>query len=126
MFPPPCRTDAIRWQGPPARHQDRQDAPMEARVDPPMDRGGWPPMIQPSDAWAFGRVLCDQPLNGELAAMAEPWKAMAAHLAALPVADRQIHLQAMLAARPDRDELVKALADVDPLGPPPQVRAVRF
>jgi hypothetical protein len=82
--------------------------------------------ISPPDAWAFGRLLCDQPLNGELDTMTEPWKTMAAHLAALPVADRQIHLQAMLAARPDRDELVKALADVDPLGPAPQVQTVRF
>jgi hypothetical protein len=79
--------------------------------------------ISPTDAWAFGRVLCDHPLNGELDAMAEPWKTMAVHLAALPAADRQIHLRAMLTARPDRDELVKALADVDPLGPAPATEA---
>jgi len=83
-------------------------------------------MISPPDAWAFGRVLCDQPLNGELDTLAEPFKAMAVYLAAVPVANRQAHWQAMVAARPDRDELVKALADVDPLGPAPQVQPIRF
>jgi hypothetical protein len=79
--------------------------------------------ISPPDAWTFGRVLCDQPLNGELDALAEPWKTMAAHLAAMAVADRQAHWQAMLAARLDHDELIKALADVDPLGPAPAPEA---
>jgi len=82
--------------------------------------------ISPPDAWTFGRVLCGQPLNGESDTLAEPLKAMAVYLAAVPVANRQAHWQAMLAARPDRDELVKALADVDPLGPAPQVQPVRF
>src|SRR4051812_44549396 len=46
MFPPPCRTDAIRWQGTPARHQNRQDAAMEGRHDSGLDRKGWQAMIQ--------------------------------------------------------------------------------
>jgi len=82
--------------------------------------------ISPPDAWAFGRVLCDQPLNGELDAMAEPWKTMAARLAAVPVAERQAHWQTMQVARPDRDELVMALANVNPKGPAPQIQTVRF
>src|SRR5208337_4937236 len=81
LFPPFGRTDAIRRQGSQARHQCWQDAAMEGRHDPSLDRKGWKTMtISPPDAWAFGRVLCDQPLNGELDAMAEPWKTMAARL----------------------------------------------
>jgi AAA domain len=82
--------------------------------------------ISPPDAWAFGRVVCGQSLNGELHVMAEPWKTMAVYLAALPIAERQIHLQAMLAARPDHEAFVKALADENPLGPAPQGPIVRF
>ncbi len=43
-----------------------------------------------------------------------PWKAMAEHLAVLTEKDRQAAWQAMLAARPDRDELITAMANVDP------------
>jgi hypothetical protein len=60
-----------------------------------------------------------QPLNGELDAMSEPWRSMATHLMSL-TADKE-HMDAwgaMLAARP---ELVHALKDVDPSGPPPAV-----
>ena len=46
MLSPPRGADAIRRQGSQARHQDRQDATVEARDDPPMDREGRPPMIQ--------------------------------------------------------------------------------
>jgi hypothetical protein len=60
--------------------------------------------------------------------MAEPWKTMGEHLAPLVRSKMALQAawQAMLAARPDRDELVKALADVDPLIPAPKVQPVRF
>ena len=78
-------------------------------------------MISPFDAWALARLLADQPLNGELAALPEPWRAMAEHLNGLNAKARKAALDAMLAARPDRDELVKALAAVDPLSPAPAI-----
>src|SRR5271157_6098772 len=83
--------------------------------------------IQPPDAWTLRRVLADLALNGELAALPEPWKAMGEHLAGLNKKARSAAWQAMLAARPDRDELVKILADIDPLSPaPPAATAAPF
>ncbi|MGC8641856.1 MAG: hypothetical protein ACP5XB_18475, partial [Isosphaeraceae bacterium] len=45
---------------------------------------------------------------------------MAAHLAGLPTASRQSAFEAMLAAIPDRVELLADLADYDPQGPAPE------
>ncbi len=82
--------------------------------------------ISPADAWAVARLLADQSLNGELDTLPEPLKAMAQHLAGLGKKARPAAWKAMLAARPERDELVKAMADVDPLGPAPQLQTARF
>ncbi len=68
-------------------------------------------MMPPYATWTLARALAGMDLNGELDAVAEPWKGMARHLAQLPPPDRAAAFQAMLAARPDRDELVKDLAD---------------
>lgn len=76
-------------------------------------------MISPSDAWVLARLLADQPLNGELAARPEPWRAMAEHLNGLNAKARKAAFDAMQAARPDRDDLVKLMASVDPLAPRP-------
>jgi hypothetical protein len=85
-------------------------------------------MIPTDAAYRLRRLLTGHALNGELETLPEPWKAMCEHL--IPLTRSKYALQAawqaMLAARPDRDELVKALADVDPLGPAPQVQPVRF
>jgi AAA domain len=74
-------------------------------------------------------------MNGEVANLPEPFRSMAAHLAAVKLdkpargkalkealaAARAPLWDAMLAARPeDRDELVRALSEVDPDGPPPE------
>jgi hypothetical protein len=65
--------------------------------------------------------------NGELNALPNPARSMAAYLAELLPMDRPAAWQAMLAARPnERDELVKALAEVKPDGPPPALAAPRF
>ena len=78
--------------------------------------------ICPSDAWTVGRVLINQPLNGELDLLPEPLKQMCEYLVGQAPEARSALFQAMLAARPERDELCKAVADVDPLGPsPPRV-----
>jgi AAA domain len=83
--------------------------------------------ISPADAWAVARLLADQSLNGELDTLPEPLKAMAQHLAGLGKKARPAAWQAMLAARPERDELVKALEGIDPLSPaPPAATAAPF
>ena len=79
--------------------------------------------ISSYDAWALRRVVSCCPINGELDAMSEPLKAMAEHLTALQGNERQVAYKAMMAIHPDRDELVKAMADVDPNGPPPPAQA---
>jgi hypothetical protein len=80
--------------------------------------------LNPSHAWALRRLLIGHDLNGELDTLAEPWKRMGEHLAGLDKKARQVAWHAMLAARPEAAELVKALADVDPLGPAPTIAAV--
>ena len=77
-------------------------------------------MMPPRAAWTLARALASMDLNGEPDALAEPWRSMARHLAELPPPDRAAAFQAMLTARPDRDELVKDLADQRPDEPPPE------
>jgi len=72
------------------------------------------------------RLLTGHDLNGELDTLPTPLKEMGEYLAGLDKKARPTAWQAMMAARPDRDELIKALADVDPLGPAPQVQTARF
>ncbi len=78
-------------------------------------------MTSPPDAWALRRLLTGHDLNGELDTLPTPLKEMGEYLAGLDKKARPTAWQAMMAARPDRDELIKALADVDPLGPAPAI-----
>jgi hypothetical protein len=66
------------------------------------------------------------PLNGEIADLPEPWKGMAEHLSGLPHGQRATAWQAMLSARPDRDELVDIMIDIDPEGLPPEEDIPQF
>ena len=77
-------------------------------------------MMPPRAAWKLACALAGMDLNGKLDAVAEPWEGMARHLAGLPPPDRAAAFQAMLTARPDRDELVKDVADQRPDEPPPE------
>ena len=83
--------------------------------------------LSPFDAWVLARALCHQPTGGELASLSEPWKAIGEHLAAMEARALPVAWKAILAARDDREELVQALASVDPMGPPPErLPAVTF
>lgn len=82
--------------------------------------------ISPRHAWTLRRLLTGHSRNGESDSLPEPWKAMAKHLAPLPNQTRQFAWECMLAARPDRDELTMVMANVNPLGPPPQVQPAKF
>jgi hypothetical protein len=72
-----------------------------------------------SRLWPVALAVADLPLNGELAEVPEPWKGMAKHLAEMPTEGRAAAFATMLVARPDRDEIVKIMADLDTAGPPP-------
>ena len=76
-------------------------------------------MIPIGAAYLLRRLLVGHDLSGELAALPEPWKGMTEHLAGLPPEARAAAFHAMLAARAERDELVKALEGIDPTAPPP-------
>ncbi len=77
-------------------------------------------MIPRRAAWTLSRTLAGIELNGELEAIPEPYRTMAARLNERPATDRVAAFEDMLTAWLDRDELVKALADEDPAGPPPE------
>ena len=79
----------------------------------------------PFEAWAWTRVMSGQPINGELAAMSEPWRLMAERLATTPLEGRQSGLKWLLLAHPDRDAIIEAMAQVDPSGPAPPVGTPR-
>jgi hypothetical protein len=76
-------------------------------------------MIPNEAAYLLRRLLVGHDVNGELDAMPEPWKGMAAHLAGLGTKTCPTAWKAMLAARPEREELVKVLEAIDPLSPAP-------
>src|SRR3954447_11839906 len=79
-------------------------------------------MIRRFDAWVLRRLLTGAALDGEPEAVSEPWRPIADHLAALPVDDRLDAWKASLADRDDRDQVILALATVDPQGPPPPIQ----
>jgi hypothetical protein len=76
-------------------------------------------MTTPFDAWVLGRILADLPVNGEIGHITGIPRLMADHLAGIPLQERQPAWGAMLALQSDRNEIVKAVAAVDPLGPAP-------
>ena len=79
--------------------------------------------IRPPDAWTLRRLLYGLDVNGELDALPEPFKSMGEHLAGLNKKSRNAAWQAMLAARPERGELVDALEGIDPNKPAPETLA---
>ena len=78
----------------------------------------------PFDLWILGRLLTGQPVDGELVRCGEPWKAMGERLADLPLTNRPDALDLMLISVPDRDELMLAMANIDPTKPAPEAAAV--
>jgi hypothetical protein len=78
-------------------------------------------VVKPLDVYNLRRLASveDAVLNGELDGMEESLRRIAERLLSLEFKDRPDALQVMLDARPDRDDLVNAMANVDPLGEPP-------
>jgi putative DNA primase/helicase len=80
-------------------------------------------MINARDAHTIRRLLVGHTLNGELKALSGSFKGIGAHLAALPPDGRLAAWGGFLSGRADADDVTKALAAVDPLGPPPEAKS---
>jgi hypothetical protein len=82
--------------------------------------------MTPDAAWRIGRLMSVvEPVNGALPSMPEPFGPLAELLARTPFAERGRILDDFLAGRPDRDAIIRALADADPTGPPPAAGSAR-
>src|SRR5262245_12402792 len=82
----------------------------------------------------LARAIAGYEVDGEASALPEPWKTMVALLARVPVDEsltgdaRRVALaearaplvQAMLAARDDRDSLIRILSEIDPEAETPE------
>jgi hypothetical protein len=73
----------------------------------------------PFDSWVIASVLADQPLNGELTRLSDPWRALGERLAKQPAKLRTAALEAALALQPNRDAIMNCFVNADPRGSPP-------
>jgi hypothetical protein len=80
--------------------------------------------ISEFDAWALRRILTGIETNGELAGLSSPWQRIGDHLTTIELRERKAAFDGFLCGQSDPDELTRALADVDPGGPPPVVGSV--
>src|SRR5262249_52323113 len=121
---PPERPQRGECRPVPATHQDRPDVGMAGPgiAGTPGTTGRRPEAkamsLPPYEARGFARLLAGETLDGELAAMSEPWRSLAAELNELTADERNACFQWAILLRPDRDLLIKAVADQDPTGPP--------
>jgi hypothetical protein len=63
-------------------------------------------MIRPLEAWTIRRLLCGESVNGELQAISEPFRRLAAHLDGLDVEARQRAWGGFLCGQSDADTLM--------------------
>src|SRR5262245_23267074 len=82
--------------------------------------------FHPADCWILGRILADQPINGELSLLSDPFRPIVDHLLGLAPDARSAPWGGFLCGRPDGGELIKAIADIDVNAPIPPVEPVRF
>ena len=82
-------------------------------------------MIRPFDAWVFARLTCGQPCDGAIDTILPRFRPVAQYLAAMEPPGRPMAFGCFLAAQHDRDEIYKAVADADPLGPAPALKMGR-
>lgn len=76
------------------------------------------------DAWTFARLLSVEAVNGELRDVSEPFRPLADYLAGMPLEARRAAWDASLVGRSDRDQIEKAVAEENPLGPAPEPESV--
>jgi hypothetical protein len=77
------------------------------------------------DAWVLAALCADQPVDGELAKVSGPLRALAKRLAAAHPEDRPLILEGYSLHPSDRGALVRAIADARPDGPAPPPEADR-
>ena len=78
-----------------------------------------------TDAWTLARVVAVESLGDDLAGVSEAIRPLVAMLAAVPLEHRQTAFTAFLAGQPGADEIVMAMAQADPMGPPPVIKPPR-
>ena len=77
-------------------------------------------MIRPIDAWTLARLLSGESVNGESGTVSKPFRLIVHHLSALAAKSRTGAWDGFLCGRPDPEALVKALAEANISGPPPE------
>jgi hypothetical protein len=75
--------------------------------------------FNPIDAWAFKILMTGAPLNGQLAAVSEPWRSLASLIETMNGGERLVAWQGALALRPDHDAIRQAVLAADPAAPMP-------
>jgi hypothetical protein len=80
--------------------------------------------LPPRDGWVFGCLVSGRPVNGELATVSERFRALAQRLDATPLEGRKALWDVFLLSQPDRDDIIQAVAEAEPEGPPPEPVAV--
>jgi hypothetical protein len=77
------------------------------------------------DAWLTRKLLVGHSLNGELRDASESIRSLLEYMGSFSEAKtRDVAWQAYLCGRPDRDALIKAVAEADPLGPAPDAETM--
>jgi hypothetical protein len=118
-FPAPSRklllADRNGFDGP--ARQAKSSRPHSA---PRLDRKE-SAMIRPFDAWTLARLLAGKDVNGEPQTVSERFRRVAEHLAAKPVEARLEAWEGFLCSVPEPHKVIMTLAEVDPLGLPPEL-----
>ena len=81
--------------------------------------------LQPRDAHLLSMIMADQPINGELDDASDSIRRLAGRLLDASVTDRSHILDGYSLSYADPDALLKAIADADPLQPPPEGKPPR-
>ena len=76
-------------------------------------------MISPRNT-SPARTLTGDSSDGKLEGVSPEWREVADWLAAMPLEDRLDGWMAFLDSRDDREEIIRAVADIDPTGPLPE------
>jgi putative DNA primase/helicase len=80
--------------------------------------------IPPLASYEIARLRSGLPVNGEINSLNEPWLSRIKELEAVPMEKRRNTWDDMIKDMPDKDEVIKAVTNQKPTGPPPEPDAV--